>query len=86
MTRRIAIGAAATAVVLGVGACNAQNETRGIGDSPVGRHDDTPAEVVNFPDQFANVTTKCNHGNRIYSTTRQAAVVVIPADPSCAVG
>ena len=40
---------------------------------PSGRFDDSPAEVINFPDQFANVAHKCDgHGHRVYSTTRQA--------------
>ena len=50
----------------------------------MGDYDDSPAEVINFPDQFANVAHKCDgHGHRVYSTTRQAPVVVID-DPSCA--
>jgi hypothetical protein len=64
--------------------CNAVNDARGRGDAPVGSKDDAPAEVINFPDQFANVAHKCDgHGHRVYSTTRQAPVVVID-DPSCA--
>ena len=80
--RRVLIGLALSAVVL-VG-CDSYNDKRGIGDAPVGSSQDGPAEVINFPDQFANVATKCDgHGHRIYSTTREAAVTVI-ADPTCA--
>lgn len=79
--RRLLIGAALTAVVL-VG-CDSYNDKRGIGDAPVGSSQDGPAEVINFPDQFANVASKCDgHGHRIYSTTRDAAVTVID-DASC---
>jgi hypothetical protein len=83
-TKKLVGVGAGLALLLSLTACNAHDETRGIGDAPVGKHDDTAAEAVNFPDQFANVTTKCNHGNRIYSTTRTGGPIwVIPADPTC---
>jgi hypothetical protein len=79
--RRLAI--AAMALVLVTGGCSAHNDARGRGDAPIGEYDDTPAEVINFPDQFANVAHKCDgHGHRVYSTTREAPPVVI-SDPSC---
>lgn len=65
--------------------CTSYNEKRGIRDSPVGHKDNTPAEIINFPDKFHNVATKCNHGNRIYTHTRSAAPpLVVANDPSCA--
>lgn len=82
MVRRIAVGLAASALVLA--GCSSFNDQRGRGDAPVQGYDDTPAEIVNFPDQFANVAHKCDgHGHRVYSTTREAAVTVVD-DPSCA--
>ena len=81
MRRRLTI--AVLALGLAATGCNAVNDARGRGDAPVGSKDDSPAEVINFPDQFANVAHKCDgHGHRVYSTTRQAAPVVID-DPSC---
>ncbi len=68
---------------MAMGACSSFDNARGRGDAPIGPYDDSPAEVVNFPDKFANVAHKCDgHGHRIYSTTRQAAVTVID-DPTC---
>lgn len=69
-------------LAVALGACS--NDEEGRGDSPVGDRDDSPAEVVNFPDQFHNMATKCNHGNRLYTHTRGgAAPLVVPQDPSC---
>jgi hypothetical protein len=65
---------------------DAHNNPRGRGDAPVGPIDDTPAEVINFPDKFSNVATKCDgHGHRLYVTTqnengKQLSVI---ADPTC---
>lgn len=70
------------ALVFGIG-CSEFNNARGRGDAPVGVKDDSSAEVINMPDLFANMATKCNHGNRLYATTREAAPVVVPADPTC---
>jgi hypothetical protein len=82
--RHLLAGAATFAVLsVGLGACDSFNSSRGRGDAPVGHYDDSSAEVINFPDKFANVAHKCDgHGHRVYSTTRQATVVVID-DPSC---
>lgn len=69
--------------VLAMAGCSSYNDQRGRGDAPIGPFDDSPAEVINFPDRFANVASKCDgHGHRVYSTTREAAVTVID-DPSC---
>ena len=85
MHARHAIAAFASAAVLavGFGACDNFNSERGRGDAPVGEFDDSAAEVLNFPDKFANVAHKCDgHGHRVYSTTREATDIVID-DPSC---
>lgn len=63
--------------------CSKYNNSRGIGDSPVGKQDRSPAEIIVFPDGFENVATKCDgHGRRIYTTTREAAPVVV-IDSNC---
>ncbi len=81
MRRRLIVAAAALALV--AGGCSGFNDERGRGDAPIGPFDDSPAEVINFPDQFANVAHKCDgHGHRVFSSTRQAPPVVID-DPSC---
>jgi hypothetical protein len=59
-------------------------------DAPVAAQNKTPAEVVNMPDGFSNVATKCDHGNRLYVAFKgdgnRAAVAVVANDPSCAGG
>lgn len=66
--------------------CSGYNEQRGWGDAPVGSVQDGPAEVVNMPNEFGNVATKCDgHGHRLYVVThsRSDAPVVVIDDPSC---
>ncbi|MGW5349866.1 hypothetical protein ACWERV_04990 [Streptomyces sp. NPDC004031] len=63
------------------------SDSRGTGDSPVADHrgEDSPANVTNFPDGFANIATKCVAGApgfRAFVTTREAAPIVL-ADPAC---
>jgi hypothetical protein len=63
------------------------SDERGTGDSPVANHrgDDSPANITNFPDGFANIATKCvagAPGYRAFVTTREAAPVIL-ADPTC---
>lgn len=46
-----------------------------------------PADIIEAPDGFSNVATKCDHGNRLYvayhGDNKYAAVAVVPADPTC---
>ncbi|MCU0270468.1 MAG: hypothetical protein MUF83_17720 [Acidimicrobiales bacterium] len=72
-------------VVLGVG-CSEYNDERGRGDAPIGKFNDSPAYVVNMPDQFHNIAIRCVGGNGIYAHTREAAPTVIVDDPLCAEG
>lgn len=76
-----------TALVF-LAACGA-NDERGRGDAPVGRFDDTPADVINMPDDYPNVATKCDPyqpGKRIYVVTHNKTDVqpLIVDDPACA--
>jgi PBP1b-binding outer membrane lipoprotein LpoB len=47
----------------------------------------TPADKILMPDGFSNITTKCDHGNRIYvafhGDSAYAAIAVVPQDPTC---
>lgn len=70
----------ALAAVLAIAGCS---DTSPTGDSPTGPVDDVPAEVINFPNGYANVAHKCDgRGHRVYSTTREAPPVVVD-DPTC---
>lgn len=74
---------AVAVLLVGTAACSGYDNSRGKGDAPVSGKDDSPAQVVNFPDGFANVAIKCDgNGFRIYTTTREAAPVVVP-DRTC---
>lgn len=46
-----------------------------------------PADIIEMPDGFSNLATKCDHGNRIYvafkGDANRAAISVVPDDPSC---
>jgi hypothetical protein len=70
--------------LLALPACNTFNNARGLGDAPVGRRDDSPAEVINMPNRFPNIATKCDgHGHRIYVNTRTAGNITVIGDPTC---
>ncbi|WP_333769470.1 hypothetical protein [Streptomyces sp. IBSBF 2435] len=84
-TRCLTAVLSAVIVVAALAGCS--SDKRGTGDSPVANHrgDDSPANVTNFPDHFANIATKCVAGApgfRAFVTTREAAPVVLP-DPAC---
>lgn len=85
VTRYVAAAVLALIAVPAVAGCS--SEKRGTGDAPVANHrgDDSPANVTNFPDHFANIATKCVAGApgfRAFVTTREAAPVIL-ADPTC---
>ena len=56
-------------------------------DAPVGVQNKGPADGINFPDGFSNVSTKCDHGNRVYIAFHgdgaYAAIAVVARDPTC---
>ena len=73
-------------------ACSVFNQANGRGDAKIDAKDNSGAEVVNMPDTFGNLATKCSHGNRLFSTTHGSGddkheyasqIWVVPADPSC---
>lgn len=80
-------------VILGIaflGGCSVKDQidtSRGRGDAPVANVDNTPKEVVQFPDRFSNVAHACDgHGHRIFVTTKsdQSRFMEVIDDPSCA--
>jgi hypothetical protein len=67
-TRIIAVLLAfAAAAALFIGGCSFNKATQQFQDAPrsaiVNRQ---PADIIEMPDGFNNVATKCDHGNRIY--------------------
>lgn len=73
------------ALIIVLAGCGSYQDARGKGDAPIANRtgDDKAAVVINFPDGFANVALKCYRGNGIYSTTREATVVIVRDDPLC---
>lgn len=68
-------------LALGTVACS--RDDKGLGDAPVGKRQEEHREVIVMPDKFANIAMACDgYGHRVYSTTREAPVVVV-LDPSC---
>lgn len=55
-------------------------------DSDRGGTNDSPADVIEMPDGFNNLATKCDHGFRIYVTFHSdspyGAIAAVP-DPKC---
>lgn len=56
-------------------------------DAGVGDRNTGNADVINMPDGFSNVSTKCDHGNRIYvvfhGDSAYGSVAVVAKDPTC---
>jgi hypothetical protein len=82
---------AAVGIAAALTGCSAFSEQ--FEDVPIVSRDSTVgAEVINFPDYFTNVATKCNHGNRVYVTPGGTsggggkAIAVVPNDPTCPIG
>lgn len=46
-----------------------------------------PADIIDMPDGFNNVATKCDHGNRLYVSYHNDAaygfIAVVPHDTTC---
>lgn len=73
-------------LVLGTTSCASLNDDRGVGDAGISKqHEDHRQVWVNI-DHFPNVVAFCVGKNGVYTTTREAAPVVIPTDPNCAEG
>lgn len=83
----IALGVV-TLTLTTAGACAPGKITEPFNDAPrSGIQNGNAADVVTFPDGFSNVSTKCDHGNRLYvafhGDGQYASIVVVPGDPTC---
>jgi hypothetical protein len=78
----VTLGAVALAATMA--GCRTDDNSSGLGDSPVGVKDNTPAQILNFPDDFSNVAHKCDgHGHRVFVNTRDNTSPVVIDDPTC---
>ena len=84
----VRVAAAATTLVVAVTAagCSGYNDDRGKGDAPAGARHEAPRQVWQNLDGYPNVSAFCVGVNGVYTTTREAAPVVVPDDPNCAEG
>lgn len=83
--RKIAAALATAALLFGATACSSYNDERGKGDAPVQdrKGDDSPAQVINMPDDFRNVAIKCIKGSEpwafVNTTSDDAMLIQDPA-------
>jgi hypothetical protein len=82
-----ALGAIGAFLLFGATSCDSWNEP--FNDAPRSKvTNGDAADIVTFPDGFSNWSTKCDHGNRIYSayhgdTGPWAAGLIVPKDATC---
>ncbi|GGQ11847.1 putative small lipoprotein YifL [Actinomadura coerulea] len=86
--RRIAIGVAAVVALLASLTACGDKVTEPFKDAP--RSSTTnreAADIIEMPDGFSNLSTKCDHGNRVYVVYKgddnRAALAVVSQDPTC---
>jgi hypothetical protein len=90
ITRRQAVTAAlailfvAAAFLAGCG----NKFTQPFQDAPrTGVVNSQPADIIDMPDGFNNVATKCDHGNRLYVSYHgdgpYGFLATVPHDPTC---
>lgn len=81
--RKLAALALTGLLLAGATACQGYNDSRGKGDAPAGKGDDSPADITNMPNDFPNLSTKCIKGHEpwaaVVTTDR---VVVMIQDPA----
>lgn len=87
MKKKLFSVTAVVALAVALGGCAKYTEP--FKDAPRSTVDNgQPADLIRFPDGFSNVSTKCDHGNRIYSAyhgdSPYASISVVPNDPTCA--
>lgn len=81
---------AAAAAALALAGCS-QRGTETYHDAPrSGVTNHSAADVLEFPDGFANVAVKCDGPNRVYvifhNTGEYGSIAVAPNDPRCTKG
>lgn len=73
------------AAVGGVGCSKMEEPSKDSEKSGV--RNDAPVDIISNADGFSNLSTKCDHGNRIYvvyhGDSPYAAIAVVPQDPTC---
>lgn len=88
--KKIALAIVASGLALSLSGCGSNSKTfESWKDAPVSGRNEKPASLITFPDGYGNVATKCDNGNRVYSSfvgsdgSAGRALAVVPNDPSC---
>ena len=86
--RQLAVGGVAVLATVLLSANSCEKAAEPFHDAPRGKQtNDSPADVIEMPDGFNNLATKCDHGNRIYVTyhadSPYGAVAVVPNAEGC---
>ena len=86
MNKKIAGMVAAGAVVLGMGLGGCSKFTEPFKDAPTAGHNNAPALIIEMPDGFSNVATKCVGDIRYtvtYHNDKPYGAVTTVVDPAC---
>jgi hypothetical protein len=73
---------AAGALLLSASSC----DEKGLGDAPIGDQHETEREIWVNADKFPNISAFCIGNSGVYTTTREAAPVIIADDSNCLPG
>lgn len=85
--RRALVAVPTVALALTLASCGLTKAQEPFQDAPRGVTNSSPADVIEMPDGFSNVATKCDHGNRVYVVFKNdnpyGAISVVPQDATC---
>lgn len=85
--RKAALAAAPFVAMLALAGCGNKGLQQ-FQDAPrTGVVNKAPVDLVNMPDGFSNLGTKCDHGNRLYvafhGDSAYGSIFVVAHDPTC---
>lgn len=83
--RKWRVAAATVVALLALSGCAKMTEP--FKDAPRGETNDSPADLITFPDGFSNVAHKCDGPNMVYvifkNDSAYGSVDVVANDPRC---
>lgn len=83
--RKAVLALASAVLVLGTATgCSSWNDSRGLGDAPAKKGDDSAADITNMPDKYPNIAVKCIKGHEpwaaVVTTDRITIMIQDPAN------
>lgn len=83
----VAIIAAIAALSFALAGCGASKHTEPYKDAHRGSNNSAPADTGTMPDGFSNFSSKCDHGNRVYTLfhhdSAYGGITVVPNAEGC---